>query len=157
MYRHPWIEFFCSGKIAAQRSESLQSQSQAQSQPIDTIAIGFPSPAPAPPAPISTSAHIQQTPTRIWPTLVPTLSSFPHLTQIVVGLSSREDMLDFAATTATATAGATMIMGRLSVKYALWDPDGYNSMGYRGTWVRASPGFDGVECMLFSVSFYWAA
>lgn len=147
VYRHPWIEFFCSSK------------NEAQAQPIETIAIGFPSPSPATPAPNSTSAHIQQTPTRIWPTLVPTLSSFPDLTQIVVGLSSREDMTDFAATTAAATATAGT-EGRLPVKYALWDPDGYNAMGYRGVWVRASPGSDGVECALFSVlfrSFCWAA
>lgn len=68
--------------------------------------------------------------------------SFPALTRMVVGLDSREDMVRFEQE--VAMVHMPRLSGSGMLKYALWDPPGFDLIGY-GTWLRASPGSDDTE------------
>lgn len=80
-----------------------------------------------------------------WAIVGRTLSSFPGLRRVIIGLDTREDMIDFGN---VARVHMSRLHGTGVFKYALWDQNEANRHGPRGTWLRASLDSDETECML---------
>lgn len=77
-----------------------------------------------------------------WDIVGRTISSFPRLTRVIVGLDSREDIVEFDN---IAKIHMSHLHGTSVFKYALWDPNGVNWLIVKGTWLRASCDSDDTE------------
>lgn len=76
-----------------------------------------------------------------WDVVGRTLSSFPELRRVIVGLDAREDMVDFDN---IARAHMSRLHGTGVFKYALLDPNEAKPGSLRA-WLRASPDSDETE------------
>lgn len=77
-----------------------------------------------------------------WAIVGRTLFSFPVLKGVILGLDTREDMIDFDN---IARVHMSRLHGTGVFRYALWDPNEVDWQGWRGTWLRASPDSDKTE------------
>lgn len=75
-----------------------------------------------------------------WAIVGTALSSFPVLRRVIVGLDTREDMVDFDN---IARAHMSRLHGTGVFQYALWDLNEVNWRNGTGSWLRAS--FDSDE------------